>query len=342
MSEVAQGAGWWIASDGKWYPPDQHPSVRAPAPVAQAPVAHAPVAPAPVAPVQVAVPPVAQAGPDPNRTHNEFVSGAPGVANVVVDPGVAPPPDLPSFWGGPGGAEAAEPEPATPAPPPVVIQPVPSPPRPIPPPSVVLPGALAGGADLANGPALVSSPGQPIAPPAGGYGGQFAPLSPYAESVYRGETVGRGTPRRHFPIWWTMLIVLVVVAAAGGTLYYLRSSNPHRSATAIAESFMVASANGDKQQLQADVMPGQHPVPARLPPAQLSFAVPGAVVAGADRDVNLLICTDLYSGSSCSKLIDGSVQASVPTRQVNGLWYVDMSAVPVCGLVNGQQLCAPT
>ena len=27
MSEVSQGPGWWIASDGKWYPPELHPSV---------------------------------------------------------------------------------------------------------------------------------------------------------------------------------------------------------------------------------------------------------------------------------------------------------------------------
>ena len=30
MSDVSQGSGWWIASDGKWYPPEQHPSVQQP------------------------------------------------------------------------------------------------------------------------------------------------------------------------------------------------------------------------------------------------------------------------------------------------------------------------
>jgi len=25
MSDVSQGPGWWEASDGKWYPPHQHP-----------------------------------------------------------------------------------------------------------------------------------------------------------------------------------------------------------------------------------------------------------------------------------------------------------------------------
>jgi hypothetical protein len=30
MSDMSQGPGWWIASDGKWYPPHLHPSVLAP------------------------------------------------------------------------------------------------------------------------------------------------------------------------------------------------------------------------------------------------------------------------------------------------------------------------
>jgi hypothetical protein len=48
MSETSKGPGWWVASDGKWYPPEQaHPDQaqsQAPSP---APVA-APVAPSPV------------------------------------------------------------------------------------------------------------------------------------------------------------------------------------------------------------------------------------------------------------------------------------------------------
>lgn len=30
MSDQSQGEGWWMASDGKWYPPDQRASVAAP------------------------------------------------------------------------------------------------------------------------------------------------------------------------------------------------------------------------------------------------------------------------------------------------------------------------
>ncbi len=32
MSDVSQGPGWWQASDGKWYRPEQHPSFRPPPP----------------------------------------------------------------------------------------------------------------------------------------------------------------------------------------------------------------------------------------------------------------------------------------------------------------------
>jgi hypothetical protein len=31
MSEVSGGPGWWQASDGKWYPPEQQPNYEAPA-----------------------------------------------------------------------------------------------------------------------------------------------------------------------------------------------------------------------------------------------------------------------------------------------------------------------
>src|SRR5579872_1864854 len=32
MSDVSQGEGWWIASDDKWYPPEQHPDYIPPPP----------------------------------------------------------------------------------------------------------------------------------------------------------------------------------------------------------------------------------------------------------------------------------------------------------------------
>ena len=32
MSDVSNGPGWWQASDGKWYPPEQQPNYEAAAP----------------------------------------------------------------------------------------------------------------------------------------------------------------------------------------------------------------------------------------------------------------------------------------------------------------------
>jgi len=46
MSDVSGGPGWWIASDGKWYRPEQHPSHKPgpPPPASPSPPPSAPVA----------------------------------------------------------------------------------------------------------------------------------------------------------------------------------------------------------------------------------------------------------------------------------------------------------
>lgn len=33
VSEQSQGPGWWMAADGRWYPPETHPGYRPPPPV---------------------------------------------------------------------------------------------------------------------------------------------------------------------------------------------------------------------------------------------------------------------------------------------------------------------
>jgi hypothetical protein len=32
MSDTSQGEGWWLASDGRWYPPEAHPNYGSPPP----------------------------------------------------------------------------------------------------------------------------------------------------------------------------------------------------------------------------------------------------------------------------------------------------------------------
>lgn len=44
MSDVSQGPGWWQAVDGKWYPPELHPSYQAPQVTLPPPTYHHPQA----------------------------------------------------------------------------------------------------------------------------------------------------------------------------------------------------------------------------------------------------------------------------------------------------------
>ena len=98
MSDTSQGPGWWIASDGKWYAPEQaadyvpppppEPEPELPAP----PTAEIPVVPPPVPPpmspppAPSAAPPMAQPQPPPPL--------APPIA-----PPVGPPPPIPPVAG---------------------------------------------------------------------------------------------------------------------------------------------------------------------------------------------------------------------------------------------------
>jgi hypothetical protein len=77
MSDSTQGAGWWQASDGKWYPPEQHPDFQA---GATQPIGAVPPPTAAMPTVPPLVPPAATGGVPP---------GAP----------VAPPPGPPTAGG---------------------------------------------------------------------------------------------------------------------------------------------------------------------------------------------------------------------------------------------------
>lgn len=63
MSDQSQGPGWWQASDGKWYSPEQHPDYRPPAP---------PIAPPPPPPSAYPPPPVDQR---PDRLMGRVLAG---------------------------------------------------------------------------------------------------------------------------------------------------------------------------------------------------------------------------------------------------------------------------
>ena len=54
MSDTSQGPGWWLASDGKWYPPETWVGTQPTAPVAPPPYVMAPAAGYPYAPAMPA------------------------------------------------------------------------------------------------------------------------------------------------------------------------------------------------------------------------------------------------------------------------------------------------
>lgn len=78
MSDTQQGAGWWQASDGKWYPPEQHPNYGAEA-----------ASPAASPAASGEAPPSASTTPAPTYTAPAAGYGAPG---YTAPPPVAPPP----------------------------------------------------------------------------------------------------------------------------------------------------------------------------------------------------------------------------------------------------------
>jgi uncharacterized RDD family membrane protein YckC len=92
MSDVSQGAGWWMASDGKWYPPHLHPSVINLPPPPPAYGGAAQTQPNPQAP-GYGVP-----GPDPSQWAPSQGGGPPPWSNSpsqpAYPPGYGPPPGM--------------------------------------------------------------------------------------------------------------------------------------------------------------------------------------------------------------------------------------------------------
>jgi len=85
VSDVSQGPNWWVASDGKWYPPEQHPNYVAPVPP-----------PPPTPP-----PPMAPSTPPPASPPPPGYAGGPGAGTpMAMTPAPVPPPAF--AYGQPG------------------------------------------------------------------------------------------------------------------------------------------------------------------------------------------------------------------------------------------------
>jgi hypothetical protein len=151
VSDAPQGEGWWQASDGRWYPPEQHPDAQRAA--AQEPTPSGPPPEPDVPPAEgwwkasdgrwyppEQHPDAAPAAPPPSEPPSEPPAPSTGRETIVVGgppgaapSGAAPPPGPPPSGPPPGSATGAAPPPSAPGPPPGAAYPPPgSPPPPAP------------------------------------------------------------------------------------------------------------------------------------------------------------------------------------------------------------------
>jgi Domain of unknown function (DUF4190) len=110
VSDTSQGPGWWLASDGRWYPPEQAPGPLPATPEAQTPIAPGRSVPASIPASGPSVPPAVPgdgflAEPHPGAPPSD-ASGAgaawspptsDGYGSPPVGNGLGPPPAAPGY-----------------------------------------------------------------------------------------------------------------------------------------------------------------------------------------------------------------------------------------------------
>jgi hypothetical protein len=114
VSDTSQGPGWWIASDGKWYPPEAAAAAAAPPPPPSAPSAP-PIPPIPPPPL-IPPPPASSAASGWQFTGADVQVGGTDVGIGAPMPHLPPPP---------GGAAPSAPAPGGWTPPPGWVPPPP-------------------------------------------------------------------------------------------------------------------------------------------------------------------------------------------------------------------------
>lgn len=261
--------GWWLASDGRWYPPELHPSRRSPAAPASTPDGPAPngVAPNGVAPNGLA--------PNGTRDSSPF-------APVPEHPPLSP---LSMRQTAPRRrAVSSAPDDLIPANRPRHARDG--------------AGARADRRDLSLGPASLAS----------------------------------GTPRperRAVPLGIIFIAVAVLLAAGIGAYWYLHRPTPHSSSVNAAETFVRAVYDDTSTSAQSMLVPGQQLDVPKHAQSPVSFYVSSVTRNGGDSDVNLVVCLT-GDGAGCGAQSDNGTPATVPTREIDGSWYVDQSLIQAC------------
>jgi hypothetical protein len=303
-----------MASDGKWYPPELHPAVRAAA-VTQAATATLAASPAPgmTSPVS-AQPGYAQPG------YAQPGYAQPGYAQPgYAQPGDAAAGSMPLAYGAPGyGAGPDAPAgfgAAVPTGPDGALTVV-APPK----------KSRRRGRRSGNGaapPGMVVRPGPA---PRGFEENSYAlprhlPMGPV-------PTKKKG----HLALPLVLLLVAALVAAAGTVGFILTHPSPHRSPDAVALDFYqkLAASPMDATAVLADVVPSQQgqaasltslrevqSVSTELQHENLSVLNPSTPLT-TSKSVEIQGCNEILS---C-----GPVAVTVPTVEVQGKWYVDFAA----------------
>lgn len=248
-----------MASDGRWYPPELHPSRRAASP-----------SPAPPAP---AAPPVQAAPPAPFRP----IPAVPPLTPLSMRQ------SMPHRFG--AKSVTAPASPAGPVPP-------------LPKYTVQTTVDRASRPDLALGPASLTN-------------------------------ATRRHRSRSMPLGSVFLVVVVLLGVGVGFYWYNHRVNAHSSAVNAAEAFVTDIYGGSLGSAQSMLLPGQSLTALTHPFAPVSFGVGSVTRHGLDEDVNLVVCTT-GNGRGCGAQSGNGVAAVVPTREVDGRWYVDQSLFPPC------------
>ncbi len=142
-------------------------------------------------------------------------------------------------------------------------------------------------------------------------------------------TATRRHRTRSMPLGSVFLVVVLVLGIGGGYYWYRHRTTPHSSAVNAAESFVTDLYGGSPGTVQAMLLPGQSLSVLTHPSAPVSFGVGSVTRQGADEDVNLEVCTTT-DGRGCGAQSGNGTSAVVPTREVNGRWYVDQSLIAPC------------
>lgn len=352
MNDTPEEPGWWQASDGRWYPPEQHTlpagddartaaSTAAPASLTPASLTPASVTAGASDPVPVAVlaPAAAEDGPVADGLFRRmlrlvvehYVSGTekserPRGGDVTVDHlslagsgddavdgdvadsaiGVA---TRPTRWlAGDPTADPFEPIPEHPARSPLSLRRR-TPRRP-------------GSSDDLD---FV------LPPPSRRPTQQFSQrtLRHDVVPVPSGATSFTLRRRRVLPWGTVALVLLVVLAAALGGYWYRGRASAHRSPVDAAEAFVRALYGDSSPPAQSMIVPGQHLDVPTHPQATITFGATSVAGDGAGRTVDVLACLT-NNGTACGPQTGNSTTVVVPTRQVDGSWYVDQTEIAAC------------